>query len=148
MNASGFTVVGVNVIGLAFAMIHAFIVGTAHHPSCWALFMGSPHKMPESNGVTLQVVNLGIGPGYKHGQYPHFPLEKNIFRKGVCGVGFNYCIIQPDDSPKMVGLYCECIPHDPPCDLGQRTHLILLICERMIVFVEGLPLHKGNNRAL
>lgn len=33
MNASGFTVVGVNVIGLAFAMIHAFIVGTAHHPS-------------------------------------------------------------------------------------------------------------------
>jgi hypothetical protein len=37
MNASGFTVVGVNVIGLAFAMIHAFIVGTAHHPSYRAL---------------------------------------------------------------------------------------------------------------
>ena len=33
MNASGFTVVGTNVIGLTFAVLHTMIVGTRHHPS-------------------------------------------------------------------------------------------------------------------
>ena len=68
MNASGFTVVGTNVIGLTFAVLHTMIVGTRHHPSgfmqsagicsaailifTWAVFCGIKERyVPPTNPI-------------------------------------------------------------------------------------------------